>query len=640
MLDTDRKFRRILVIDDNPSIHEDFRKILCPASSGNDLDSMAAEFFGDDVVVSSQEVYEVDSALQGQEGLARVAEAKTAGNSYDVCFVDVRMPPGWDGIETTQRLWEVDSELQVVICTAYSDYSWSDICQKLGGTDRLLLLKKPFDNIEVQQLASSLTHKRRLMRLANMRVEDLQGLVEQRTAELRLLAERDPLTGLANRSVLLTSLMNRVRQRHDGLSGLDAVLYVDLDNFKLINDSLGHGAGDQLLRGVATRLQLFFEQPQFKGNALTARMGGDEFAVLICDIDSVTQLEKTAGELSDQIGQSIDLESRQFLVQSSIGISIIESNVVDAETVMKQADMAMYAAKVNRRNVALFDNEMGECILRRVTLETEIENAIANDGFTLFFQPIVALDTMETIGFETLIRWFQADGSLRSPVEFIPVAEETGQIVELGYWVIENTSKILVEHGLQLLDQRSSFRVTVNVARQQLMDPAFIQRVEQILIKTGVPPKLLGFEMTESTFVHEQERLASVLQHVRDLGIHVYLDDFGTGYSSMSCLHRYPIDVLKIDRSFVSGSVVNRDAILEAFVVMSRAMGIRIVAEGIETESQLQLLKQIGCTHGQGFLLGRPNSMDRWTSIIERLHATFGVTPSTASTATKSIETS
>ncbi|MGB7326475.1 MAG: EAL domain-containing protein, partial [Rubripirellula sp.] len=540
MIESDVNFRRILVIDDNAAIHEDFRKILCPSSSSSDLDAIAADFFEDNAKVVQEEVYQVDSALQGQEGLAKVVEAMKSGQSYGVCFVDVRMPPGWDGIETTLRLWEVDADLQVVICTAYSDYSWSDICQTLGGSDRLLLLKKPFDNIEVAQLASSLTHKRRLMRMANMRVDDLQNLVERRTADLRLLAETDPLTGLANRTVFLTALEDRVKQRVEGGKRLDAVLYLDLDNFKLINDSLGHGAGDQLLRGISTRLQDFLARPELASRSLAARMGGDEFAILICDLESNAQIEQISGEILEQVGQSTELDGRQLLVQSSIGVAIMDSDASDVETVMKQSDMAMYAAKASRGSIALFDEAMGERVLRRVTLESEIDKAIQNDGFTLHFQPIVNLKTMETVGFETLIRWFLDDGSLRSPVEFIPVAEETGQIVELGYWVIENTVKILVDQGLHLLDRRCSFRVAINVARTQLMDPAFIQRVESILRTTGVSPSLLGFEMTESTFVHEQDRLATVLQQVRDLGIHVYLDDFGTGYSSMSCLHRYP----------------------------------------------------------------------------------------------------
>lgn len=610
MSNEEAAFKRILVIDDNAAIHDDFRKILGARERNDKLDDLAAALFDEPETSVNSDFYEIDSALQGQEGFAKLQAAVDAGRPYGVAFVDVRMPPGWDGIETTEKLWSIDPNLQVVLCTAYSDYSWAEMTERLGGTDRLLLLKKPFENMEVLQLASTLSQKRQLAQLADLRNRDLLELVEHRTAELRLLAETDPLTRMANRSVFLESLTQCIAQRGAAVSQYNAVIFLDLDNFKLINDSLGHTAGDQLLVKVAERLQTCSNeegQLLIAPPSLAARMGGDEFAVMLRNVDSEEEISYVAQRLLESIREPARIAGRVVRPSASVGIALISDQTLTAEDVLMQSDTAMYDAKATGKNtVSLFDVAMHQNAMRRLSLEADIQNALLRHDFQLYCQPIFHLSDMRVRGYEALIRWVDENGQVRSPADFIPVAEETGQIISIGLWVIDKAAELVARSGLSHSRADMSIRLGVNVARQQLLDPNFVHLVKEILSRHNVPGNCFCFEITESTFVKDTNCVIDVLTQLRAMGIQIHLDDFGTGYSSLSCLHRYPIDVIKVDRSFVSGRAANSEAIVEALLVMANALGMQIIAEGIETQEQLDMLRRLKCPFGQGYLLGRP----------------------------------
>ena len=611
LADTDATdaFRRILVIDDNQTIHEDFRKILMSEQAGQDCDALAASLFGNAPRQETAKTFEVDSALQGEEGLAKVVASMEQARPYGMAFVDMRMPPGWDGLETIGRLWQTDSSLQIVICTAYSDYDWTQITDQLGFSDQLLVLKKPFDCIEVTQMAIALCEKRRLFHQTRLQTKDLEKTIEQRTAQLREMAESDPLTKLPNREVFNTRLQQCVEQRRQGADFIDAVMLLDIDNFKRVNDSLGHQAGDALLLRVAERLKRCVRSNNSRlaeGPPLFARLGGDEFAVLVRNLRKPTDARSIADRILRAMQEPIQIEGRCLTIGMSIGVAIIQSDERNAAEVVRQSDIAMYEAKAAGKNRAsVFDEEMHNRLIHRIALETDLQRDLGTDKFELHWQPIVALKTMQTVGHEALVRWKSSDGRLRLPGDFITTAEESGLIVPLGDWVIRRALQAVAEHREQEPTQEP-LKININVTRRQLMEKDFVEKVIEYLSEYGVDGEFVNFEITESTVMSNPEGMVKTLEQLRDLGIQIFLDDFGTGYSSLSFLHRFPIDVLKIDRSFISGESQRHHAIVEAILSMANALKVDVVAEGIENFQQLDQLILLGCKYGQGFHLGKP----------------------------------
>lgn len=609
-LNTNAAFDRLLVIDDNPSIHKDFQKILAPDRESHNCDALAASLFGKSPRQELAKKFEIDNAFQGEEGLAKVAAAVRQGRPYGMAFVDMRMPPGWDGPETISRLWQEDPAMQIVICTAYSDYDWTQLTDKLGVSDQLLVLKKPFDCVEVTQLAIALCEKRRLLHLARQQTENLEKTVETRTAQLRELAESDPLTKLPNRAVFNNRLQRCVDRRKGGAETFDAVMLLDIDNFKLVNDSLGHQAGDALLLQVTDRLKRCMRSTDTVStddSCLFARLGGDEFAILVRDLRNQAGARAIADRMLRVMRKPFQINGRSITVGISIGVAMVDNDEQDASEVLRKSDIAMYESKAAGKNRALvFDEEMHRRLVTRIDLETDLRRALDTEQFELYWQPIVELATMRISGHEALLRWNCSDGIQRLPADFIATSEESGLIVPLGDWVICRALQFVANHR-QLYTGPERLTVNVNITRRQLMEKDFVDNVKRHLSDYDVDGGCVNFEITESTVMHDPEGMVKTLQKVRDLGIHLYLDDFGTGYSSLSCLLRFPIDLLKIDRSFISGESREHSAIVEAILSMASALGIGVVAEGIEKDSrQLEQLRLLECQYGQGFLLGKP----------------------------------
>ena len=611
--------RRILVIDDNDAIHGDFRKILS-RTAPDALDDDEAAIFGDARPVTSQVEFEIDCALQGEEGYQKVAAAVAADCPYQVAFVDMRMPPGWDGVQTIQKLWDVDPDLQVVICTAYSDYSWEQIVQHLGSTDRMLILKKPFDDLEVCQLATALTAKRLVTAQANLKLAQLEQLVQTRTDDLKRAALVDKLTGLPNRELLYDRLTQLIRRsKRDPNHGF-ALLFLDFDRFKIVNDSLGHEIGDLLLIEIANRLLKELRSvdtiappltpPPIPGaNSGTAvRLGGDEFVVVLDHLQNPSDAARVTERLLAAVGAPYDLKGHIVHTTASVGITTSCVGYENPEDMIRDADTAMYRAKAaGKAQYILFDRQMHEDAMARLNLENDLRRAVECGQFILHFQPIVCLSSGNVTAFEALVRWNHPTRGLIPPLEFIPLAEEIGVIVPLGHW-------ILAEACRQLADWRNrrpefaSVGISVNLSRKQLAAPDLLQRIAQVLGETGIRPTDLKLEITESTIMEDGDRGVKVLQQLRKMGVLLHMDDFGTGYSSLSCLHRFPINGLKIDRCFVNNVSERRDyaAVVNAIVSLTRNLDIELVAEGVETHEQARMLQSMGCDLAQGYLFARP----------------------------------
>ena len=558
--------RRILIVDDNPEIHGDFKKILATEpETATALQEHEALLFGPSTLPPNRPKFTIDSAQQGQEGLALVRKAVQTGKPYALAFVDARMPPGWDGIETTERIWQICSDLQVVICTAYSDYSWDKIVERLGQIDSLLILRKPFDAAEVRQLACALTEKWHLNQLAQCRVADLETMVEKRTAELEgrridleneiwqrkrvseeLLehAFHDSLTNLPNRALFVDRLERAfTRAKRPGGPSF-AVLFVDLDRFKLVNDRFGHTRADQLLITVAQMML-----PCVRAKDTIARVGGDEFAILLDGLTDPGEAERVAQRIQQALAQPVQLDGQEIFATASIGITSGSSRYTAAEDLLRDADTAMYRAKARGKGqYEIFDRHMRELALAEFQLRMDLQRALERQQFSVYYQPIVAVQTGEITGCEALVRWNHPTRGLIAPGEFIANMEDTGLIVPIGKWILRTAcaqNKAWQQAGFPAI------YVSVNVSLVQFHRQNFTRIVSQTLEETGLDPRWLRLELTESVLMEDAELTSRTLNELGKMGIRIAIDDFGTGYSSMSYLHCLPLQSLKIDRSFL-----------------------------------------------------------------------------------------
>ena len=437
------------------------------------------------------------------------------------------------------------------------------------------------------------------------------GQLQQRDERIRHLAYFDSITELPNR-VSFKELLSRAVSRAPRYGRRGAVLYLDLDRFKLINDSFGHDAGDRLLQGFAQRLTGCLRSSdvvarlQDSGTPTIARLGGDEFAILLTEIESDEDAVRVATRILTLLEQPFDLGNQSVVVGSSIGIALFPDDGDEPDQLLKNADAAMYHAKEQgRNNVQLYRERLSVRNLERITLERELRCALEHDQLFIQFQPLVDLHGWQVVGFEALLRWQHPRLGLVGPGLFIPLAEETGLIVPIGEFVLRAAcaqGKSWLAGGL------GPFRIAVNLSVSHLQQENFVDRLAEILSVSGMPPELLELEITETMMMIDPQETAAKLDVIRELGVMLAVDDFGTGHSSLSYLKRFPLDRLKIDRSFISDLASDRDdgAIVSAIIAMAHNLRVQVVAEGVETVTQLEFLRLRRCDLIQGFLISPP----------------------------------
>ena len=419
--------------------------------------------------------------------------------------------------------------------------------------------------------------------------------------ELAHHALHDRLTGLPNRTLFLNRLGHRL-QTAPATNGSCAVLFIDLDNFKIINDSLGHAAGDLMLTEVALRLRSVV-----RPGDTVARLGGDEFTVVLDGLRSLDDAISATERVFAVLAPSVSIGDREITISASIGIAMSGEGTVDPHGLLRDADTAMYEAKGSGKCAyAVFDRRMSEAAKERLELEAELRCALEKDQLALKYQPIIDLATGELQGVEALIRWNHPIHGVISPAKFIPIAEETGLICPIGHWVLRTACAQLVQW------QRSASGVdltlSVNVAGRQFQQPEFAESVRMALREFDIDPRRLKLEVTETAMLKDIDMIQHVFQKLRDLGVQIAIDDFGTGYSSMSYLSRLPVDTLKIDRSFVSqlGQNLRTEGVVRAMIAMARTLSLHVTSEGIETDEQLLILRRFGCDSAQGYLFAKP----------------------------------
>ncbi|WAL59402.1 two-component system response regulator [Thermocoleostomius sinensis] len=579
------------------------------------------------VMLSKQSDCVVRKALSGQ---AALVAAQTV--IPDLILLDIMMPD-MDGYQVCQHLKSVPAtaDIPIIFLSALNETFDKVKAFQLGAVD---YITKPFQFEEVltrvqtqlmlgqrsrdiRQLNAELEKRveERTRQLEDLNRELIQEIIERKRVQSQLLemAFYDALTGLPNRSLFIDRLNKEIKHTSCNSSYLFAVLFLDCDRFKVINDSLGHLVGDELLIAIAQRLQHYVKQTD-----TIARLGGDEFAILMPNVPNLDSAIQLAQMLLDMFASPFEIRQWQVFTGASVGIVLGHAGYTKSEHVLRDADTAMYRAKaLGKAQYQVFDTAMHEAVLRLLQLETDMRRALEAQEFVLHYQPIVSLTTGHITGLEALLRWQHPQQGFISPIEFIPIAEETGLILSIGEWVIRTACQQLRNWQQQgLVDQR--FSVSINLSARQFVQTNLIQQIDQILFETQISPFHLKLEITESNIMNNTKLVTSILKQLKKRRIHLSIDDFGTGYSSLSYLQAFPADSLKIDRSFIqrlTKSSVN-SGLIPAIISIARAMQMSVVAEGIETLEQLTLLKHLNCELGQGYLFSAPLSIAETNELL------------------------
>jgi diguanylate cyclase (GGDEF)-like protein len=595
---------RVLIVDDESEVREAYRQILADTDMNGEtavFRNLRDRLFSDPAadqsikkLTSGNTVFAPLFCDGAEAAVAAVREAIAADDPFAVAFLDMRMPPGRDGVWAAARIRELDPAIEIVLCTAYSDIDPAQMGTLVPPEEKLSYLQKPFHPHEIRQMSISLASKWR---------------AEHRIVKL---AYFDALTGLPNREQARSRLSSALAAAQQQKRML-AVLYLDLDNFKRVNDTLGHAVGDELLCLVATRMRQTLRadegasadsQPSPRSNHI-ARLGGDEFIVILPGVGSAADAVAVADRLIAELQQPMHLAQNTLVITPSIGLALYPTDGMDVDTLLRNADLAMYFAKRKGPGMhALFNGAMNDAALHRFTLEAKLRGALERGEFSLHYQPQFDVSSGSISGMEALLRWNNDDLGSVTPAEFIPVAEETGLILPIGEWVLRTAcrqAKAWCDEGLPMS------RIAVNVSGQQFVLKEFPLLVAAVIKETGIPPAMLELEITESVVMKDEEWAEQALAQLKELGVQLAIDDFGTGYSSFGRLRHFAVDRLKIDRSFMTSLVDCSDdrAIAAAIIEMSRNLRINVTAEGVENFPQLLFLQEHECQEAQGFLFSR-----------------------------------
>ncbi|BAU12171.1 response regulator receiver modulated diguanylate cyclase/phosphodiesterase with PAS/PAC sensor [Leptolyngbya sp. NIES-3755] len=436
-------------------------------------------------------------------------------------------------------------------------------------------------------------------------VSVMREVTERKIVEeqLRRNAFHDSLTGLPNRLLFMERLSQTVERANDNPAQRFALLFLDLDRFKVINDSLGHMIGDQLLIAIARRLEACLSK-----NDTVARLGGDEFTILLENIQSDNDATKIAERVQQALSTPFNLNGHEVFTSASIGITLSSTDFDRPEDLLRGADIAMYRAKAQGKAChEVFDTDMHTHVVALMQLENDLRKAVERQDFELYYQPIVALATGRIMGFEALVRWQHPEQGIISPGKFVPIAEETGLIIPLGHWVLREACRQLKRWQDEFAPE-PPLTISVNLSSRQFSQPSLINQIRQILTDTGVDAHCIKLEITESAIMENTESAMDMLLQLKAMGIQLSVDDFGTGYSSLGYLYRFPMDVLKIDRSFVSRVDIDGEKLelVRTIITLAWNLGMDVVAEGVETTKQLAQLKALKCEYAQGYLFSKP----------------------------------
>ena len=557
--------------------------------------------------------YNVRKAINGKMALTAVQTVVP-----DLILLDIMMPE-MDGYEVCQRLKanQQTAKIPVIFLSALNEVFDKVKAFEVGAVD---YISKPFQFeevlVRVQNQMALKSAQREILKLNT----ELEEKVKERTQQLEFANARllkmalyDSLTGLPNRALFLERLEQALNRAKADSVYQFAVLFLDCDRFKVVNDSLGHLVGDELLIAVARRLEASLSQKD-----TLSRLGGDEFAILLTDIQDLNYTTFVADGILESLSFPFQLQGHEVFISASIGIALGNSSVHQPEHLLRDADTAMYRAKaLGKGQYHIFAPAMHDAALQLLHLESNLRKAINQQEFIVHYQPIIDLSDGKIAGFEALVRWQHPQYGMISPQSFIPIAEETGLIIPIDRWVLQQAChQLRLWHQEKLTDY--PLFISVNLSARQFAQLDLIDQIDQILTETQLNPQCLKLEITESAIMDNVNFAAVILQKLRERSIGLSIDDFGTGYSSLSYMHSFPVSSLKIDRSFVQRLDGNPEnlGLIPAIISIAKTMGMSAIAEGIETTQQLNQLKTLGCDFGQGYLFSKPVEAQRATELI------------------------
>lgn len=527
---------------------------------------------------SELEIDEIAEATSAQE-----AFQLTETHQFNMILLDFHLP-GSSGIDTLHTLKRLSAgDTAIVIVSHNSDDQLALLCVDAGAQDFLLK-----SEISVMRL-------KRAILLVQERFK-LEQALKQSYEKLRILAEQDSLTGLSNRYFFDETLKNLIHKAKRSNQNI-GLLLLDLDKFKDVNDTLGHDAGDDLLRHVSRRLK-----QSTRDGDIICRLGGDEFAIIVSNMDSINSLRHLSSRIIKALSQPVFLVDKEISISASIGVATFPDCSSDSVELMKYADVAMYRAKTCGRNqTQYYSKEFHDEMERRIRLESDLKVALQRKQFELYYQPQIDSETGMLCGVESLVRWNHPDAGLILPSRFVEIAEESRLVNEIGKWVIESACKQFSKWSSQKMAKKITFSISANLSAVQLRDTGLVAYLQACIENYGISPDKLELELTESN-LEKSLKAIHVLKELKELGVNLALDDFGTGYSSLSHLHQYPFNVLKIDKSFIQQSdKPEHNGFLKAVSIFAHSLGYETVAEGIETEAQMLRCKELGIKRLQGF---------------------------------------
>jgi diguanylate cyclase (GGDEF)-like protein len=564
----------ILVVDDEPDNFDVIETFLTNTKESGE----------------AKQDYQLHYAASGKDAIASLGAFQP-----DLILLDVMMPD-MDGIEVCKKIKAMPqwSAVPIIMVTALTTKKDLAQCLFAGADD---FISKPVNRLELTaRVRSMIRIHQQYQQLAAFNTQ-LESMVQERTAQLQSMILEDALTKLPSRAFLLQELE---RSLQSGESSI-ALVYIDCDQFKLVNGSFGHAIGNQLLIAIAQRLQ-----QHLRPNDVLASVGGDEFCFLLNQVEADVVLESLLQNILKSFTKPFLVANCEIFVTVCMGVSLAKNTEQKSEELLQDADTAMYQAKLRgKNNYQIFDRKMHLAMFNRLILENDLQRALEKQEFILYYQPIIDLQTQKLTGFEALIRWQHPERAMVSPAEFIPCMETTGLIVPVGMMVFKQACQQLWAWQQQ---GWTELTMSVNLSVRQFSSATLLADIDQILLETAANPAKLKLEITESAIMENAEAAIAITKELRSRQIQISIDDFGTGYSSLGYLHRFPIDNLKIDRSFVIQiQSENRNYhVVDTIIALSNQLGLSVIAEGIETKEQLEWLQKIGCQYGQGYLFNKP----------------------------------
>jgi len=608
---------RILVVDDDLLLIDEYIRCLSEdfdeehaATTFSDLEKV---LFGEDTNNDGSARFDVESQTQGEAAVEAVRTAIGKGEPFSIVFLDIRMPPGMDGIEAARQIRELDPNVNIVIVTGSLGPEPENLGKDIPPADKIFFFKKPFHALECRQLAAALCgkwHADMALRKAN---EELEGRVAERTAALHKLAYYDPATRLPNQLLLLDELQALVEKAEDTAGDTVAVL-LDIERFSFINETMGYDAGTELLRSIANRLSRTFCEEQNGHRATVGRFGADEFAVLMPGVESENDITELATRIKATVEEPFLINGRDLFLKASVGVAWHPVHGRDSRSVFRCAEAALHRSMRSLDNaVTYYHNEMRYRARYKFDMEAELRCAIDDGQIIAWYQPQQSTETGELAGVEALARWIRPDGSMVYPNDFIPLSEEMG----VSDLLFESIMKCVCKDvATWRADGGWDIPVSVNLSAHQLRNQDLVALIKSILSESDVDRELINLELTETVLLEDLTIAQPVLNDLASFGVGIHIDDFGTGYSSLSYLAQLPVQTLKIDQSFIANLTDSdtTERVVQAIVALGKAMKLEVVAEGVETDRQYAIVRRLGCDLVQGYFIAKPMSADRFTN--------------------------